>query len=460
VAQAGVSLPSASIVENARLNSTVIVPNALQGLFRRRRAAVRAATAADVDGWAVGLLSGMRNKHSGGPVWIRVMTDRALLLLTPADVHRALEGSPDPFAPDPDGKRKGMVAFQPDALTISRGEEWRNRRDFTEAVLQTASNGTSQFRGLTPPHAHTRAPAHRLADRFASVAGEEGAAVARETNGELTWDEWQGAFRRLARRVILGDAAREDEELTNELAAMMDEANGMPDRTSERYPGFVQRLTRYVDAADEGALVGMFAGAPSDERTKREGQLPHWLFATHDTLAINCFRALAAILSHPRQRGKVGEELGGLDSEPDGSQIEGLAYLGACLQDAMRLWPTTPMLSRVTLSDTDWRGETVPAGTQVLIVNTFLHRDRERVPYADRFLPEAWIDGDAAERWEFNHFSRGPQGCPGTRLALFLGKAMLASLLRPAEVEVTSPLDPDHPMPHMLDFYSLRFRLA
>jgi cytochrome P450 len=126
----------------------------------------------------------------------------------------------------------------------------------------------------------------------------------------------------------------------------------------------------------------------------------------------------------------------------------------------MRLWPTTPMLSRVSLSDTDWQGETVPGGTQVLIVNTFFHRDRERLDYADRFLPEAWIDGDAAERWEFNHFSRGPEGCPGAGLALLLGNAMLASLLRSRAVEVTSPLDPDRPMPHMLDFYSLRFRVA
>jgi cytochrome P450 len=439
-----VSLPSASIVENARLNSLVVVPNALQGLFRRRRVAVKAATAANVDGWAVGLLSGMRRGHSGGPVWVRMITDRALLMLTPADAHRALEGSPDPFAPDPDGKRKGMVAFQPDALTISRGAEWRNRRDFTESVLETA------------------APLHRLADRFAAVAHEEvGALVGDGTDGELSWEGWQGAWRRVARRAVLGDAARGDDELTDELAAMMDEANGMPGRTSERYPGFVERVGEYVEAKDEGALVGLFDSAPSDETTRREGQIPHWLFATHDTLAINSFRALAAIVRHPWQRGRVLEEIAGVEDEPDGRQIQGLAYLEACLQEAMRLWPTTPMLSRVTLSDTDWQGTTVPAGTQILIVNAFFHRDRERIPYADRFVPEEWIDGDAAERWEFNHFSRGPQGCPGAGLALFWGKAMLASLLRSADVEaVGSPLDPGRPMPHMLDFYSLRFRLG
>jgi cytochrome P450 len=436
-----VSLPSASLVENARFNSTVIVPNALQGLFRRRRQAVRAATAADVDGWAVGLLSGMRNKHSGGPVWVRVMTDRALLMLTPADARRALEGSPDPFAPDPDGKRKGMVAFQPDALTISRGELWRNRRDFTEAVLET------------------EAPVHRLADRFVAAASEEAGALVGESARELTWDDWQRCFRRLARRAILGDASRDDEGLTAELAAMMDEANGMPDRTSDRYPGFLDRIEGYVAEADDGALVGLFTDAPGDGGTKASGQLAHWLFATHDTLAINSFRALAAITSHPRQRGRVLEEIAGLDSEPGGAQIDGLDYLEGCLQEAMRLWPTTPMLSRVTLSDTDWQGETVPAGTQVLIVNTFFHRDRERIPYADRFLPEAWAEGDAPERWEFNHFSRGPQGCPGAGLALLWGKAVLASLLRAAEVEPLSPLDPGRPMPHMLDFYSLRFRV-
>jgi cytochrome P450 len=437
-----VSLPSASIVENARFNSTVVVPNALQGLFRRRRTAVRAATAADVDGWAVGLLSGMRDKHSGGPVWVRVMTDRALLLLTPADAHRALEASPDPFASDPEGKRKGIVAFQPDALTISRGDEWRDRRRFTEAVLETS------------------APLHGLADGFATVAREETDALVDDAAEEITWDGWQRAFRRLARRVILGDAARDDEAVTEELAAMMDEANGMPGRTSDRYPAFLERIGEYVQAADPRALVGLFEAAPSDERTKPEGQIPHWMFATHDTLAINAFRALAAITSHPRQRSKALDEIGALGQEPDGSQIEGLAYLEACLEEAMRLWPTTPMLSRVTLADTAWQGETVPAGTQVLIVNTFLHRDRERIDYADRFLPEAWTDGDALDRWEFNQFSRGPQGCPGARLALFLGKATLASLLGSRTVEAESPLDPDRPLPHMLDFFSLRFRVG
>jgi cytochrome P450 len=426
---------SASLLENARFNALVIVPNAVQGIFRRRRPAVAAATRADVDGWAVGLLGGMSRGHSGGPVWVRVIRDRALLLLSPADVHRALAGSPDPFAADPKPKRDGMVTFQPDALTISRGERWRNRRAFNEAVLDSGEQ-------------------HRFAARFASVAEEEALALLAELGADpIRWEPWGLALRRITRRAVLGDSARDDEQLSETLGEMMSEANGMPGETSERYAGFVSRLVEYVSAAEEGSLVSLFAEAPADEETSPVGQIPHWLFASGDTLALNALRALALIAAHPRQRAEVEAELAGGGHE--------LPYLRGCLEEAMRLFPSTPMLSRVTLAETDWGGETVPAGTQLLIPNTFLHRDRERFPYADRFAPERWVDGDAGEQWSFNHFSRGPQVCPGINLATLLGTAALATVLRERAVELEAPsIDPEKPLPHMLDYFGIKVGLG
>jgi cytochrome P450 len=439
------SLPSASLLENARLNSLVFVPNALQGVFRRRRAAVAVATRANVDGHAVGLLRGMNDGHHGGPVWVRVVRDPALLLLTPADVHRALAGSPEPFASDPRPKREGMVAFQPDALTISRGDTWRKRRAFNEAVLETGQ------------------PLHGFGDRFVAVAGEEAetlAIAAGRDGGELGWDEWSDVFRRITRRVVLGEAAADDAELWAALAELMSEANGMPGKTSPRYPSLIARLGEYVAAAEPGSLVSRFADAPADAETKPVGQIPHWMFATGDTLAINAFRALAALAGHPNQRARALAELGEADGL-DGERVVGLAYLEGCLEEAMRLWPTTTMLSRETLADTEWGGPTVPAGTQVLIPNTFLHRDRDRHPWADEFAPHRWVSGEAAGDWSFNHFSRGPQGCPGTALALLLGKAVLATVLRSGALELVSPsIDPAKPLPHMLDFFGIRVRIG
>ena len=162
-------LPSASIADNVAFNTLVVVPNALQGLFRRRRGPVGAATRADVDRWAVRLLRDMHRAHGGSPVWVRLGTSPALLLLDTDDVRRMLEGSPDPFASDPEAKRKGMAHFQPDGLTISRQPEWGSRRPFNESVLASGD------------------ATHPLADRVTSVVSDEVGALLATAGGELEW---------------------------------------------------------------------------------------------------------------------------------------------------------------------------------------------------------------------------------------------------------------------------------
>jgi cytochrome P450 len=424
-------LASASPTENVRFTLQAMVPNVAQGLFKRRRRAVGAATRVDVDGRAIGVIDGLRRNHGNGPIWVRVGTDRMLLVLATADVRRVLEGAPEPFAADPEAKRKGMAHFQPDALTISRNPLWRKRREFAEAVLDTGR------------------PEHRHAERFAVICRDEVRTLADEVDrvdeGVLGWDAFNGAMWRITRRIVLGDGARDDTELTEMLWSLMEEANGLPDEPSEELDAYLARIARYVEVADRTGLVGQFSEAPADDEVRAERQLTHWLFAMGDTLAANAFRALALLCSHPEARERAA-------SDDD--------YLGACLQEAMRLWPTTPLLSRETTAETEWNGVWVPKGTQVLISNTFNHRDRARHGFADRFAPEEWLAGGAVDDWSFNHLSHGPQGCPGSDIALFVGKAVLGQLLDERDPELLGgPFDPAKPLPHMLDFFALEFAL-
>jgi hypothetical protein len=428
--------PHASVIEGVRFTAQVALPNLIQGLFRRRKHAVAVATRTGAEGLATGFLAGLKRSYGEGPVWIRVAKDEALLLFGRTPVRRVLEGSPDPFAADPEPKKSAMSHFQPHALTISRGRDWEDRRRFTEAVLD---NGTSS-----------------LADRFAVVSAEEAEAL----GATLDWEAWNGAVRRAARRIILGDSAADDDSISEMLGELMDKSNPPGRGDSELYERYVEALERYVDAAEPGSLVSLFGEAPVTERTQPAGQVTHWLFALGDTLAINALRCLALLAVFDDERERVIEEMGEADLST-GSGIASLSRLEASLQEAMRLWPTTPMLSREAVRDVDWDGVTVEAGKQLLIVNTFNHRDPEAVPFADRFDPDAWLSGDAADDWTFNHFSHGPQGCPGTALALLVGKAMLATVVRSGpEPRLLSPqLDPTKPLPHALDFFGLRFSL-
>ncbi|HEY2160419.1 MAG TPA: cytochrome P450 [Solirubrobacteraceae bacterium] len=433
-------LRRASTIEGLRFTGQVAVPNVVQGLFRRRRTTVGLAARTGVDALAISFMAGLKRRYAPGPLWIRVAKDEALLLFSSADIRRVLGGSPDPFASDPEPKRRGMAHFQPDALTISRGRVWEDRRRFTEEVLDTGK------------------PRHRLADRFASVSVEEASSLLERD--VLDWDAWNAAVRRVTRRIVLGDAAAEDIELSEMLGELMDEANGLPKDAgpSELYERFYAKLESYVDRAEPGSLVGLFGDATVTRDTKPAGQVTHWLFALGDTLAANAFRCLALIATHPDAHTRVLDELASAGDLRRGEAASGLGYLDACLNEAMRLWPTTAMLSRESINDVDWNGTKVPAGTQLLLVNAFNHRDRDAYPFADRFAPEEWISGNASEDWSFNHFSHGPQGCPGAVLALLVGKAMLGTVLRERAVALTDgQLDPTRPLPAALDFFALKF---
>jgi cytochrome P450 len=225
------------------------------------------------------------------------------------------------------------------------------------------------------------------------------------------------------------------------LGELMDKSNPPGHGDSELFGRYGAAVQRYVDASEPGSLVALFDQAPATETTRPAGQLTHWLFALGDTLTINAFRSLALLAVFRPERD---------DDE----------FLGASLHEAMRLWPTTAMLSRVAVRDVDWDGTTVPAGTQLLIVNTFNHRDRDAVPFADRFEPEAWLSGGAGEDWQFNHFSHGPQGCPGVELALQVGKSMIGPLLQRGVTLLGPQLDPAKPLPRSLDYFSLKFALG
>lgn len=432
----------ASLIDGVRFTAQVGVPNVLQGLFVKRERVVGLANALPADGLAFGLVAGLARKYGPDPFWVRVGAEETLLLTHPEDIEVVLGGSPSPFASDPEAKRKGMVAFQPNALTISRGDLWANRRAFAEAVLDTSQ------------------PTHRLTKGFAALAVAE-ADSALALGRPLTFADVNEAFQRLTRRVVFGDAASDDTELTRQLGALMAAGNSMPGEPAPGYDEFHQRIASYVDRPDESALTGLIGAAPHDRATDVPGQLIHWLFAMGDTLPANLFRALGVLATHPEPLERVRAEIG-RRSLTTPATLARSTYLAGCILEAMRLWPTTGLFGRVQAEDFRWKnGQTTPAGTQLLIYNPFTHRNPKAVPFADRFAPEEWSEGDASTSWAFNFFSHGPQGCPGAGLSILLGQAFLGRLAMQADPRVASGarLDPAKKLPYSLDVYGLTIGL-
>ena len=128
--------------------------------------------------------------------------------------------------------------------------------------------------------------------------------------------------------------------------------------------------------------------------------------------------------------------------------------------EAVRLWPTTPVILRETTSATELAGRPCRAGRWCSICSAFFHRDGERHTWADDFTPRLWSGEDP--RAALVPFSGGPAVCAGQDLVLFLTSTFLAGLLDGQEIRQTSrpTIRPGRPLPGTLDPFHLRFTIG
>ncbi|QWF77798.1 cytochrome P450 [Amycolatopsis sp. CA-230715] len=432
----------ASVLDTVRIAGKAVLPTLAGGVIKRRPRVLAAAQKLRLDGPSIPLFQSLRHRYGPGPLRLRIPGRSIAVVLSGADVGRVLEGSPAPFTPATTEKKAALSHFQPHGVLISEQPERGERREYVESVLETER------------------PLHEIAAAAVTVVEEETAALLENRGGELDWDAFNIAWWRIVRRVVLGDGARDDDEVTDLLAKLRRDANWAylhPDKDETRRR-FETRLRGHLDRAEPGSLAQVMATTSAGGEVDPVGQVPHWLFA-FDAAGMVTLRTLALLATHPEQDTEARAEIDGLDL----GAPQALPYLRASVLDTVRLWPTTPVLLRESTAETAWGEDTkLPAGTEFLVFTPFFHRDGESLPYADRFSPESWLDGSAQRKPALVPFSAGPGECPGRNVVLLVVSTMLANLVRAKRFRLVSPppLSPGAPLPPTIDNFGLRFAVA
>lgn len=437
-------LPRATTPELLGILAGIIGPTLAKGVIIRRPYMVALAEWLDLDRRAVRRMQRLRDKYVQGPLLLGPVWERYYaLLLSPAHVKRVLDDSPDPFATASSEKIAALSHFEPKGVLISHGRERADRRRFNEAILDTG-------------HPH-----HRLAARFVEVVDDEARrllAAARRV-GELRWHEFAQAWFSVVRRVVFGDGARDDHEVTDLIARLRSYGNWafLSQPRVDLRNRFFDRLNAYLRAAEPGSLAGVMASTPATHETAPSHQVPQWLFA-FDPAGMTTFRTLALLASHPTHAGRARQEI---REHPDPTAHE-RPFLRACVLESLRLWPTTPLILRQSTDVTTWDAGRMPAQTGVIIYTPFFHRDDQRLPCADRLSPEIWLQDRPPEHAALVPFSDGPARCPGRDLVLLVTSAMVGALIKDREIRLkpATRLEPDRPLPGTLNNYSLRFAIS
>ncbi len=429
----------ASVADTLAFVFQVLLPPVAKGVLIRRPTAVAMAERFGLDARGIKRVQEFRSKYGTGPLLFRLPGRPQAIVLCPEDVRRVLDGTPEPFSPASGEKRAALAHFEPDVSLISRPPERIGRRRFNDEVLESG------------------AAIHSLADAFLAAVEQEAERLLSHAGGQLTWNVFGPGWQALARRIVLGSHARDDDTLTDDLARLRAAANWVflhPGR-KRLLDQFQARLEQHLARAEPDSLAGLAATIPSPRNSAPVSQVTHWLFA-FDAAGIATFRALALLAAHPCFADRARE-----DARAGACGRTNLPLLRATLLESLRLWPTTPMIFRETTQETMWDGGAMPENTSILIFVPFFHRDDEKLPYAHRFTPELWLENDAQRNWPLVPFSGGSGICPGRHIVTMLGSAMLSAILGVRTIELTppAPLAAERPLPGTLNHAALRLTI-
>jgi cytochrome P450 len=211
-------------------------------------------------------------------------------------------------------------------------------------------------------------------------------------------------------------------------------------RAAAQVHGIVDEVIgrRLGEEADGSDLLGLLlqnhesrvAGGLTLEQVRNEAVVI--FMAGHETTANALAWAWYLLALHPAAEARLHAEihtvLGG--RAPGWDDVPALKFTRAVIEEALRLYPPVPILSRECLADDEIRGRRVPKGSIMMVVPWLLHRHELLWPRPHEFVPERFTAEWPSRHAKFAYvpFSAGPRICLGAAFALTEAVICLATL--------------------------------
>ena len=128
------------------------------------------------------------------------------------------------------------------------------------------------------------------------------------------------------------------------------------------------------------------------------------------------------------------------------AHVDQLVYVKQVFNEAMRLYPPAPVLTRISLKEGRLGNVTIPAYTGVLVPVYAVHRNERLWPEPERFDPDRFApERPKPPRGAFLPFGDGPRICIGAAFATIEAVLILAAIIR--RTGLTRPVGMAAPRP-------------
>ncbi|KAF1852036.1 cytochrome P450 3A4 [Cucurbitaria berberidis CBS 394.84] len=216
--------------------------------------------------------------------------------------------------------------------------------------------------------------------------------------------------------------------------------NEIPERQESR--DILSIMIRSNDFSDENLVDQLLTFlAAGHETTSSALTWASYLLSTHPDVQARLRLEIHESLPDPKVLSNPGFDVAGL--------LERMPYLNGVCNEVLRLFPTIPVSSRISIRDTTVAGHFVPKGTTLLVVPWAINRNPALWGAdSEDFVPERWIDkdkgqatmnGGADSNFAFLTFLHGPRSCIGERFARAELRALLAAFVGSFEMQMADP---------------------
>ena len=192
------------------------------------------------------------------------------------------------------------------------------------------------------------------------------------------------------------------------------QARGLLDGLIESVSG-----ERYTVNGERYSVMALLAETGMD-RTALRDELMTFLIAGHETSASGLTWLFYLLSQDEMVRARLESEVAGLNGRfPTLTDLPQLPYLTQVMQESLRHYPPSWLISRRALADDMLRDTAVPRRSYVIISPYTIHHHPDYWPDPDRFDPDRFAPGQAEQRPRFAYipFGGGPRRCIGDRLA-------------------------------------------
>ena len=363
------------------------------------------------DGAGVKLYNDYKEKH--GDFALSKMFNEDIYVVTNVKyIQQILDNSPDTFSV---GKLKKQFfqSFMKKNVGVSSGCPWKRRREMNEKALLTDQLHVYSEKYNNDIH-------HFMNKRWKNKC-------------ILKYKDFVNIGRYMTAKIVFNT-----NKMNKDVFNLFSEAN----TTDTFYPGFKldsfvvlnynQFLEKHIKNPNVNSLIHLCLSMSSDPEEVKH-QIPHFIFPLVGLYITSIPRILTLLFNDKNALQKVMNEITSVQTYHNdklvSKKIYELSYLRKCILETLRLM--NPLITTFRTLTKDYSFDEnyhFQKGTQFLILNNPVLREKEFFDNPNSFNPERWTK-DMEQSYYAISFNQGPQRCPAKELVIFLAQSFIYNFI-------------------------------